>query len=251
MLIRQIQENLYQLRMNHMAKGLQEQLDNPSMQSLEFTERFGLLVDTEIHARENNKQNRMLKQANLKVNACPEDIDYRTPRGLDKQVMIHLITCQYIHSALNVMVTASSGLGKTWLSCALGQAAIRKKYSVYFIRVSQLFEEFQKAYSDGSLEKYRKKLAKYDLLILDDWGLASVTTRARQELLELIDMRMNHGSIIITSQFPVEEWHGILGEATISDAILDRIIHRAHHINLHGDSMRKIDIKLPNDIGSV
>jgi len=237
-------ENLRELRLKPMAKSFQEQLDNPSMHSLSFEERFGLLVDAETHARENNKQSRLLRQAKLKINACPEDVNFNVSRGLDRQVFLHLASCQYIESSLNVIVTGPTGVGKTWITCALGNAAVRKGKSVLSIRLARLFEEFQIAVGDGTIQKYRSKLSKVDLLIIDDWGIAPVTQTGRHELLELVDERLNSGSIVITSQLPVEQWHDYLAEPTIADAILDRVVQRAHRIELHGESMRKTDITL-------
>lgn len=242
MLMQQIENNLHALRMQHMAKALREQLNNPAVQPLDFFERMGLLVDAEIHARENTKQSRLFRQARLKINACLEDVDYGVSRGLDRHVMTHLGTCQYIDNALNVIVTGPTGVGKTYISCALGNAAIRKGYSVYSIRLSRLFEEFEISRGDGTLRKYRSKLTKFDLLIIDDWALAPVNALVRHDLLELVDERTGKGSVIFTSQLPVEQWHDYLGEPTVADAILDRVVQRAHRIELRGDSMRKTDV---------
>jgi len=240
MLMRQTIETLNGLRLKPMAKALEDQNDNPSTISLSFDERIGLLVDYEKQARENAKQARLFKQAKLKVDACLEDVIYKPSRGIDRQVMAHLSTCQFIDNHLNIIITGATGVGKTWLSCAFGNAAIRKGCTVFSIRLARLLESFLIARADGTIQKYRMKLAKFDLLIIDDWGLSPLTTLARHELLELIDERCGSGAIIITSQLPVEKWHSYLDDPTVADAILDRIVQRAHRIELSGDSMRKL-----------
>lgn len=238
-------EQLNTLRLKPMALAFEEQRKNPSVQDFSFDERFGFLVEAELDARKNSKQQRLFRQAKLKANACPEDMNYSTARGLQRDVMSNLFTCDYINKNLNVIITGSTGTGKTWISCALGHAAVRKGVTVFSIRLARLFEAFQIAQGDGTLQRYRAKLAKFDLLIIDDWALAPVTIIGRHELLELIDDRMQSGSIIITSQLPVDKWHDYLGEATIGDAILDRVVQRAHRIELQGDSLRKTDLTLP------
>ena len=240
MLIQQTIENLKTLRLNGVIQALEDQRNNSAIQSLDFDERLGLLVDAEISERKNNRLRRILKSAKLKVNACLEDVDYQASRGLDRKVMANLSTCDWIEKSLNTIITGSTGVGKTWLGCALGHQAARKGYSVTYKRLSRLLEELEIAYADGSLAKKRMGIAKVDLLILDDWGLAPVTARGRQELLEIIDDRIGSGSVLIASQFPVADWHEFLGEPTIADAILDRLVHRAHRIELRGDNMRKI-----------
>jgi len=234
-------EKLHALRLKPMAVAFDEQRSNPSMDKHSFDERFGFIVDYETEERKHNKQKRLLRQAKFKVDACPEDINYSASRGLNRDVMTNLFTCDFIRKKLNVIITGPTGVGKTWTSCALGQAAVRNDFSVLCIRLTRLFEAFQIAQGDGTLHRYRAKLARIDLLIIDDWALAPITTIGRHELLELIDERMNSGSIIITSQLPVDQWHDYLGEATIADAILDRVVQRAHRIELHGDSLRKMD----------
>ena len=239
MLLQQTLEHLKNLRLYGMAQAIEEQRTNTSIQDLSFDERFGMAVDSEIHDRENRRLSRLLKAAKLKVSACPEDIDFRAQRGLDRQVVSTLTTCDWIEKHLNAIFTGPTGVGKTWLACAFGQQAARKGYTVIYKRLSRLLEELEIAYGDGSLTKVRAKLAKVDLLILDDWALAPLTARGRHELLELVDDRIRLGSILITSQLPVDQWHDYIGEPTVADAILDRLVHRAHRIELRGESLRK------------
>jgi len=239
MLVQQNRERLVELRLNGMVAALDEQRANPVLQELSFDERFGMCVDAEVNVRENRKFQRLLKAAKLKVQACPEDVDYAAHRGLDRGVFSSLLSCDWVSKSQSTIITGPTGVGKTWIGCALAFQAIRKGYSVYYTRVSRLLEDLEIAYGDGSLGKLRAKLAKTNLIILDDWGLSPMSTRGRSELLELIDDHIEYGSILITSQLPVEQWHDYIGDATIADAILDRLVNRAHHIKLRGESMRK------------
>lgn len=238
-LIEQTLSDLRSLRLNTMAQAIEDMRNNVSLQELSFEDRLGMAVELEIQDRRTKKLNRLIKQAKFKVDACPEDVNYRVKRGLDRQVMSNLLSCDYLEKDLNVVLTGPTGVGKTWLACALGQQAARKGYSVLYVRLSRLLEDLEIAHADGSLPNLRSRLSKKDLLILDDWALSPLTSTGRQELLEIIDDRLGKSSIMITSQLPVEQWHVYLGEATIADAILDRIVHRAHVLKLKGESMRK------------
>lgn len=232
----------YTLKMSTMSKVLREGFNNPSMHDMSCSEQVGIAVEAEIHARETKKKERLRRQSNIKIEACMEDINYSVSRGLDQRQIAQLATGQYIDLGQNITATGPTGIGKTFLSSAFGDAAIRQGRTVYSIRLARLFEEFDVARGVGTLRKYRTKLAKFDLLIIDDWGLAPINALLRHDLLELIDERANKGAMIITSQLPVDKWHDYLGEPTVADAILDRIVQRAHHIELKGESMRKADL---------
>ena len=226
------------LKLPGMAAAFEEQLVQPVTQSLSFEDRFGLIVDREATHRDNQKLGRLLKNARLKHTACVEDIDYRAGRGLDKAVMASLIGCEWVRQAQNLILTGATGCGKTWLACALGNQACRQGLSVLYVRTSRLMEEMKLAHAEGSFRKRLAQMAKVDILILDDWGLSAMTQSERQDLLEIIDDRTRR-STLITSQIPVKAWHEVIGEPTLADAILDRIVHRAHSIELAGESMRK------------
>ena len=226
------------LKLPGMAAAFEEQLIQPVTQSLSFNDRFGLIVGRETSHRDNQRLGRLLKNARLKHSACVEDIDYRSGRGLDKAVMANLIDGDWILQAQNLILTGATGCGKTWLACALGNQACRQGMSVLYVRTSRLLEEMKLAHADGSFRKRLMQIAKIDLLVLDDFGVATLTPSERQDMLELIDDRTKR-STLITSQIPVKVWHEVIGEPTLADAILDRIVHRAHTIDLTGDSKRK------------
>lgn len=216
-------------------------LESPDMRDLSFEDKLSYLLDAEVHQRTQRKQERLLKAARLKVAAaCIEDIDYHAPRGLDRSYIASLKNGDWLQRNQYLLITGATGVGKTWLACAFGNLAIRLGHSVIYKRFPLLLEELDIAHRDGSLPKLRMQLSKAKLLILDDWGIATVNARGRQDLLEVIEERNGCCSLIITSQLPVNKWHEYLGEPTMADAILDRIIHRAHRIELSGGSMRKL-----------
>jgi DNA replication protein DnaC len=239
MLIHPIIDKLRTLRLNAMARTLEEQMQMPDIGSLSFEERLGLLVDMEATDRENRRLKTRLIKARLKQNACIEDIDFRHPRGLDKSLMLKLFSCDWIKENNNILITGPTGTGKTFLACALAQKACREGYSVQYIRTPRIFQELHIAKGDGRYTKILKNFAKANLLLFDDWGLAKMTDENRHDLLEILEDRNSIASTLVTSQFPVNKWHDLIGDPTLADAILDRLIHSAYKIELKGGSMRK------------
>ncbi len=233
-------QRLTSLHLGGMAEAYEQQLRTPVAQSLTFDERFGMLVDAEHNARENRRTGRMLKQAKLKAStACAEDIEFSGRRGMDRAQVASLLTCDWIQRGQNVAITGPTGTGKTWLGCALGREAARKGMSVVYERMPRLLEELAIAHMDGSLPKMRARLAKPRLLILDDWGSAPITPLGRQDIFEIMEDRYPTASVLITSQLPTSAWHEYLGEPTVADATLDRILHNCHLLELKGESMRR------------
>lgn len=232
-------EKLHALKLTGMLKGLEEQQASSEYKSLSFDERFGLLIDRETVERENRRLKTRLKQAKLKQSACFEDIDYRHPRGLDKSLMLSLGTCGWIKDHQNVLITGPTGVGKSWLACALAHKACLQGYKARYYRVSRLFKELHAAQGDGTYLKLITSISKNQVLILDDWGLENLKDQQRNDLLEILEDRNGTRSTLVTSQLPIEHWHEVIGNPTIADAILDRLVHNAHKIDLDGDSMRK------------
>ena len=237
-------DKLEALRFTGMAMALQEQLQTPGIEELTFDERLGLLIDREMTLRHNRRMQTRLRKAKLRQDAVVEDIDYRHPRGLDKNLMVSLMTCQWIRDHQNLIITGPTGVGKTYLACALSQKACRDGYSALYLRLPRLFQNLALAKGDGSYAKLLQGFAKVNLLLLDDYGLTTLDADQRHDLLEILEDRHAIHSTLVTSQLPVEHWHETIGDATLADAIIDRLIHNAHHINLRGESMRKIKSSL-------
>ncbi|MFZ5798371.1 MAG: IS21-like element helper ATPase IstB [Thermodesulfobacteriota bacterium] len=232
-------DKLEALRLAGMAKALKEQWQMPDIGELVFEERLGLLVDRESALRENRRMQTRLRQAKLRQNACIEDIDFRHARGLDKSLVARLAGCDWIKNRQNLLITGPTGVGKSYLACAFAQKACREGYGAVYVRISRLFEDLGLARGDGRYIKMLAGLARTDLLILDDYGLASLTQEQRHDLLEILEDRNGLRSTLVTSQLPVELWHEQIGDPTLADAILDRLVHNAHTIQLKGGSMRK------------
>lgn len=239
MLIQHTIEKLHTLKLTGMAQALRTQLEQPNTFDLAFEERLAMLVDQELLERDNRRLNRLLKAAKLRVQACTEEIDYRHPRGLQKAQIASLTACEWIKAHQNLCLTGPTGTGKTWLACALGHQACRQGLSVRYVRLTRLFESLRIAHGDGSYARLMNQLAKIDLLILDDWGIQKITAPQRNDLMEVIEDRHNRRATLIASQLPIEHWHQYIGEATLADAILDRLLHAAHRIVLEGESLRK------------
>ena len=237
-------DKLQALKFTGMATALAEQMNTPDIDELSFEERLGLLVDREATERENRRLSSRLRRAKLKHNAALEDIDYRHPRGLDKALIQSLAACQWTKEHLNILLTGPTGVGKTWLACALAQKACREGYTALYLRLPRLLQDMAIAKGDGRYPKLLATLAKTDVLILDDWGLAKLTAEHRRDLLEILEDRHGTRSTLVTSQFPIEKWHDVIGDPTLADAILDRLVHNAYKINLKGASMRKRQAKL-------
>lgn len=227
-----------------MAAALAEQRAMPDIEELAFEERLGLLIDREVTERENRRLSSCLRRAKLKHNAALEDIDYRHPRGLDKSLIQSLAACQWVSEHLNILITGPTGVGKTWLACALAQKACREGHTALYLRLPRLLQEMAIAKGDGRYSKLLATLAKTEVLILDDWGLAQLAPEHRRDLLEILEDRHGTRSTLATSQLPIDQWHGLIGDPTLADAILDRLVHNAYKINLKGSSMRKHQAKL-------
>lgn len=241
MLHSQTIEKLQQLGLGTMAAALQEQLSQPAIAKLSFEERLGFLVDREWDARENRRLALRLKNARLKqAGACVEDVDFSVSRGLDKSVWLSLAACHWIAAHQHVIISGPTGAGKTFLACALGNKACRLGYSVLYTRMSRLLDAIAGARADGSYASLTRRLAKTRLLIVDDWGLAPLDADQARELLDVLEDRNGSGSTLIVTQIPIREWHGRIADPTVADAILDRLVHGSHRIELRGESMRKI-----------
>jgi len=232
-------EKLRELKLTGMKAALEEQQHMHDIEALDFEERLGLLVDRELTVRAERRLDTRLRNARLREQAAIEDLDYRQPRGLDKSLMQALIGGAWIRQHLNLLITGPTGVGKTWIACALAHKACRDGFTAQYRRVSRLFDELSYAHADGRYPRLMKTLARTDLLVLDDWGLAKLLATQRRDLLEVLDDRHNRKSTLVTSQLPVEHWHKIIGDPTLADAILDRLVHNAYRITLKGESMRK------------
>lgn len=240
-------DKLQQLKLTGMLRALQEQEGIPDIRTMPFEERLGLMVDREMTERDNRRMQTRLRMAKLKQNSALEDIDFKTARGLDRSLIMKLAGCEWVAVHLNVLITGATGLGKTFLACALAHKACREGYSSHYVRLTRLFQELDIGRADGRYAKMMRQFAKADVLIMDEWGLAVLTDQHRRDLLEILDDRYNMRATIITSQLPIAHWHEAVGDPTLADAILDRVVHNAYKINLSGKTMRKEIEKLTTD----
>jgi DNA replication protein DnaC len=232
---------LHQLKLGGMAETLAEQTQSPMYGELSFEERLGLLVDREVTARDNRRLTNLLRGAKLRyASACPEEIDFRTPRGLSREVIVSLAQNGWVKGKQNVIITGPTGSGKTFIGCALANSACRSGHSAHYLRLPRLLQELHIARADGSYGKLLSRLAKYAILIIDDWGLAKMGDKERRDILEVLEDRHGITSTVVVSQIPTEQWHDTIGDPTIADAVLDRLVHNAHMITMKGESMRKL-----------
>ena len=237
---------LRQLGLYAMATAWEAQQKDPSLSQITFDDRLGLLVDAECFARENKRLARLLREAKLKITqACIEDVDYAARRELDKSVVRQLATCRWVQEHQNVLITGMTGVGKTYVACALAQQACRSGYRALYRRASRFFQDLAMARADGSYARLLARLARIDVLVIDDWALSPALEADRHDLLEVIEDRYANRSTIITSQLPHTKWHEYLGDPTVADAILDRVLHNAHRLVLKGPSRRKEKDQVP------
>jgi DNA replication protein DnaC len=239
MLIHPTLDHMRALRLFGMARALETQLELKEARELGFEERLGLLLDAEKVARENKSLDARLKTAKLRLSATLEDLELRASRGLDRSVITALATADWVQSKQNVLITGPTGAGKTYLACALAQKACRLGFSVLYFRAPIIFQDLSIAKADGRYRRLLASITKSQLIVLDDFALSPLTDEQRRDLLEILEHRYESSSTIIASQLPLDHWHDVIGDPTIADAILDRLIHNAHVVNLKGESMRK------------
>lgn len=240
MLTQQTLEKLYTMKLNGMAEAFQQQLEDADISSLSFEERFGLLVDHQWTWKENRALARRLAQARFKISAAVEDIDFRHSRGLDRKLIRSLTSeSRWVRQHQQIFLLGPTGIGKSYLACALAQKACRDGYTALYTRASQLFRDLAIARADGSLPRRLLRISRLDVLIVDDWAMAPMNEVERRDFLEICDDRYQRRSTILTSQLPIAKWHAQIGDPTLADSILDRLVHNAHRIELSGESLRK------------
>jgi DNA replication protein DnaC len=233
-------DKLYRMKLHGMAKALEEQLKQPDMASLSFEERLAMLVDAQWLWRENRSLAIRLRTAKLKQQASIEDINFRHPRQLDRGLIRSLSSCDWVRDRHNVAISGPSGIGKTFICCALLEKACREGFTTLYFRAEKFFRTLAVAYADGSFDKVLSKLSRIDVLAIDDWGITPMGDRERRHLLEVLEDRNQARSTVITSQFPIDTWHELVASPTLADAVVERILTRAHRIELRGDSIRPL-----------
>ena len=240
MLNQRTMEKLIHMKLYAMANAFRTQLEIVDAQQLSFEERFALLVDEQFLCRENRALERRLRGAKLKQKATIEDINYQHPRGLDRKLLRSLTRSEWVRQKQNILLLGPTGIGKSWIGCALAQKACRDGFTAFNRKSSELFRELEVAHADGSIGRLLLRLAQFDVLQIDDFAMAPLKDSERRDFLEICDDRYQRRSLILTSQMPVAHWHEQIGDATIADSILDRLLHNAHRIELNGESMRKL-----------
>jgi DNA replication protein DnaC len=233
-------QKLHSLKLSGLAQALETQLKDPEMAALGFEERLAMLVDAQWLWRENRATATRLRRARLKLAACMEDINYRHPRGLDRSVMQSLAGCDWIRRRHNITLTGPAGVGKTYLCCALLEKACRVGFTALYASSSKFFRQLGLAWADGTFDRLLAKLARIDVLAVDDWGLTPMTDMERRHFLEVLDDRTESRSTILTSQFPVHTWHELIGNPTLADAIVERVLSNSHRIELQGETLRPV-----------
>ena len=244
-------DTLLALKLTGLAQALSAQMALPESQALSCEERLGLFGDREMTARSDRRLTTRLRQAQLRLSASLEDIDYRPPRGLATSLRLRLVSCPWGHDRHNVRITGPPGIGTTWLACALGHQACRAGYTVLSLRLPRLRQARPMATGDGRYPKRMAALAKTAFRLLDDWGLATRNDENRHDVLELLADRSGRGATIVTSQFPVDHWHEVLGDPPLAEALLDRLLQNAYKITRRGDSMRKRHASVQNDVPAI
>lgn len=233
-------DKLYRMKLHGMAQALEEHLKQPDMANLSFEERLAMLVDAQWTWRENRSLTTRLRGAKLKQQASIEDINFRHPRQLDRSMIRSLSSCDWVRDRNNVAISGPSGIGKTFICCALLEKACRAGFTTLYFRAEKFFRSMAVAYADGSFDKVLSKLSRIDVLAIDDWGIAAMGDRERRHLLEVLEDRNQARSTVITSQFPIDTWHEVVASPTLADAVVERILTRAHRIELQGDSIRPL-----------
>lgn len=246
-MLQQTLDKLYQMKLNGMVDVIKEQLTNPAASSLSFEDRFGMLVDRQWDLKESRGLTRRLQTAKLKLQASTEDIDFHTHRGLDKAALLSLAECNFIDAHSNIIITGPTGVGKTYLACAIANKACRLKHTVRYFGCGNLLSQTALARADGSYGALLSRLKKTDLLVIDDWGMYPMDAEAARDVFEILEDRTSHRSTLIVSQVPVENWYDIIAAPTIADAILDRLVHNAYRMDMQGESMRKKLAKLTSE----
>jgi len=233
-------DKLYRMKLHGMAQALEEQLKQPDMANLSFEERLAILVDAQWLWRENRSLASRLRSARLKQQASIEDINFRHPRQLDRGLIRSLFSCDWVRDRHNIAISGPSGIGKTFICCALLEKACRAGFTTLYFGAEKFFRTMALAYADGSFDKVLSKLSRVDVLAIDDWGIVPMGDRERRHLLEVLEDRNQTRATVVTSQFPIDNWHEVVASPTLADAIVERILTRAHKIALQGESVRPL-----------